>query len=91
MYGDKWWGYLHDNGVVTISPQDPKLYHTQRMSRLALDGGRSYQNGVFKAVVKVVGPFAEDLADDFEGDQKMVRRKIMAAIHERPLEELSRE
>lgn len=22
MYGDKWWGYLSENGVVTITPMD---------------------------------------------------------------------
>lgn len=70
MIGDKWWGYEHMNGVVTISPQEPGLgpLSTRRWAR-------------------VVGPFEESLEDVFEGDNKMVRRKIMAALDNQPLDE----
>lgn len=75
MYGDNWWGYLMSNGVVTITPQHP-MYD-------ALIAGHRRD-----LVVKVVGPFAEDLADELEGDQRMVRRRIIAAIYDKPLEEM---
>ena len=71
MYGDQWWGYLHKNGVVTIAQSDPLLLVPQFR--------RAY------SVAKVVGPFAEDLADEFEGNQKMVRRRIIAALYDKPL------
>lgn len=84
MYGDQWWGYLHDDGVVTVSRHAPPQYRLQQVYSLAASARPK-----FRAVVKVVGPFTEDLADEFEGDQKMVRRKIMAALHEKPLEEIT--
>jgi len=75
MRGDKWWGYLHTNGVVTITQSDPRLLLRQF----------STQN----VAIKVVGPFEEDLADDLEGDQKMVRRRIIAALYDKPLEDVT--
>lgn len=68
MVGDKWWGWLHKNGVVTITQQDPNLRW-------------SAARHTTHPVVRVVGPFLEDLADEFEGDQRMVRRRIMAALY----------
>lgn len=76
MYGDKWWGWLSKSGVVTITPQDPTW---------------AYPSHLTLQTVKVVGPFTEDLADELEGDIKMVRRKIMAAIYDTPLESMLRE
>lgn len=83
MCGDKWWGYLHDNNVVTITQQDPRVYHAQRIGHYEVD---QVEVTRCAAVTKVVGPFAEDLADEFEGDIKMVRRKIMAALDKRLVE-----
>lgn len=74
MYGDKWWGYLHANGVVTISPEDPHL----RYGSFCLNHPDE----------RMVGPFTEDWADEFEGDIKMVRRRIIAAMYDRPVEEV---
>jgi hypothetical protein len=83
MYGDKWWGYVHVNGVVTITPEDPHYYHERRM--------RMRPPHHISPVKKIVGPFVEDLADELEGDIKMVRRKIMSALYDKPLEELLNE
>lgn len=74
MYGDKWWGSLSASGVVTITQQDPSWPRQPHVKRWK--------------PVKVVGPFAEDLADELEGDNKMVRRRILAAIYDKPLEEI---
>lgn len=73
MIGDKWWGYLQQSGFVTITKTDPA-----RHSRIRLNGHH---------VVQIVGPFEESLEDVFEGDNKMVRRKIMAALDNQPLDE----
>jgi len=73
MYGDKWYGYLHANGMVTISLQQPTWMSPNWLAR----------------TTKIVGPFTEDLADYLEGDQKMVRRRILAAIYDKPLEEIT--
>lgn len=66
---NKWWGYEHENGVVTISQQDPR-----------------FARSAFFGVKRIVGPFEEDLADELEGNQRMVRRRIMAAIKDKPLD-----
>ena len=74
MVDDLWWGYLHANGVVSIRRMGPHPHRDAHLSRRV-------------PVVKVVGPFAEDIADVFEGDIKMVRRRIMAAIYNTPVED----
>ena len=71
MYGDKWWGYLHENGVVTITAQDPTFYPNWHIAMNTM---------------KIVGPFEEDLADELEGNSKMVRRRIMAALFDKPID-----
>lgn len=76
MIGDKWWGYKHKNGVVTISPQEPQSFVL-----------RSTKQWTWNDIKRVVGPFEESLEDVFEGDNKMVRRKIMAALDNQPLDE----
>lgn len=86
---DLWYGYLHMNGVVHVSRHEPKDYHDAFSNTVRMQQRRPLADRAEMApVTKVVEPFKEDIADVFEGDQKMVRRRIMAAIYNTPLEQV---